>query len=202
MTVIRLSEAEKVSSETGSALLMVGSFAPVHAGHFDAMYAAEQALTGEGEGVVSSVFAPNSDSYVSFKVNDTCGRYSFERRVAEFLKMRSPLDSPTYVDDITGQSPPERSISEEVIDTVSRTLGIQACKAVLVVGSDQVSSMRSHIENNRVVCVLRPGSLEEVDIQRKERWFRRAIDDGRCILTVRKNMATDICSTDIREQSE
>jgi len=182
-----------------SALVMVGSFAPIHAGHIDAMQSAESAFLKQyNERLIAKVFAPNSDSYVSIKLNDKNGEWNFDKRVSEFDKLDSEFDITAYVDDITGKNPPEKSISDEVIATVSRKIGIAASKVVLVVGSDQLASMKPHIQNNRAVCVLRPGSLDVLLKYKDQEWFERAFYDGRYIITTRTDMIKDISSTAIR----
>lgn len=181
---------------------MVGSFAPVHTGHIDAMQSAERALLHLEEDLAATIFAPNSDSYVSVKLDDVEKKWNFEKRVAEFASLESDLVAPSYVDDITGCFPPKRSISEEVIETVAQRTGILAANAVLVVGSDQIGSMEPHIESNRAICVLRPGSLEALLQYEDKKWFRNAVYDGRFIVTARTDMATDISSTAIRALSK
>lgn len=198
MSILRLSTTEKSEPNQGAALVMVGSFAPVHEGHFDAIMSAERTMIAKGEDVSALVFAPNSDSYVSTKLNDTNGDWNFQRRVSEFMKFDFQFRASAFVDDITGRTPPEKSISEEVIDTVERQLGIQASKSVLVVGSDQVASMRSHLETNRAICVIRPGNISKVLDHSNENWFTEAVSQGRYILTERQNRVTDINSTEIR----
>lgn len=198
MSILRLSTTEKLEPGQGTALIMVGSFAPVHEGHFDAMMSAERTMIAKGEDISTLVFAPNSDSYVSTKLNDTDGSWNFQRRISEFMKFDFQFRASAYVDDMTGMTPPEKSISEEVIDTVERQLGIQASKAVLVVGSDQVASMRPHLETNRAICVIRPGHINKVLYHSNEDWFKEAVNQGRYILTERQNRVKDINSTEIR----
>lgn len=193
--MLRLSEAEpKMDDNDGSTLLMVGSFAPVHAGHIDAMASAERALLRNGEQVKSAVFTPNSDSYVLKKVDDDGSHWSFDRRVAEFSRIAYTLNTLAYVDDITGVHSPERSITKEAIDTIIRNLGAKACKIAIVVGSDQIASMEPYIESNNVVCVKRPGSPMPV----MQPWLRRAIESGQCTITDRELRERDINSTSIR----
>ena len=177
---------------------MVGSFAPVHEGHFDAMFSAERAMHERGEDVSSVVFAPNSDSYVSIKLNDKNGRWSFAQRVLEFSRHDPQFLASGYVDDITGVKPPEKSISEAVVENVQRRLGVEACKIVLVVGSDQVASMRPHLDTNRAICIIRPGSESQVSKHFEENWFAEAVANNQYMLSRRQNTDFDISSTDIR----
>lgn len=140
-SIERLSDSNKYHSSNASGLIIVGSYAPVHDGHFDAMRSAERRLLKDGDDIAGNIFAPNSDSYVLKKLNDKDGVWNFNRRISEFVSRRSGTESVSYVDDITGSKPPEKSISESVIDTVSSRLGIKACSLVLVVGMDQIRSM-------------------------------------------------------------
>lgn len=201
MPIHRLSENDAAISNQGNVLMMVGSFAPVHIGHIDAMESAEKALYIGGECVSSSVFVPNSDSYVSVKLNDTAGTWNFSRRVNEFGVYEPRMRSPSFVDDITGLTPPERSISEEAISTAVLKLGIEACRVMLVVGSDQVDSMRPHLDSNRAICIVRPGSENEIRDRLEEKWFRDAVGDRRYMLARRRIASRDISSTQIRLSS-
>lgn len=198
----KLSTASNYRNSDASGLIMVGSYAPVHEGHFDAMRSAERRLIVQDGDIAGNVFAPNSDSYVLKKLNDTKGVWNFSRRVNEFTSRESGTLSRSYVDNITGLTPPELSISEEVIDTVSHTLGIKACNLVLVVGTDQVASMQSHLEYNRAICVMRPGSESVLQSVVTEDWFREATSSDRLLLTSRENVKVDISSTQIRKQLE
>lgn len=198
----KLSEATRLVDNEGVGLVMVGSFAPVHEGHLDAMQSAEEALLLSGENVLASTFTPNSDSYVSIKLNDLNGTWNFDRRVEEFSRLKPTTQRSAYIDDITGRTPPERSISEHAIENISNRLGIEACRLVLVVGADQIGSMRPHLESNRAICVLRPGWEPVVNRHSSESWFLDAVESGRYIFTDRKNNTTDIQSTLIRMELE
>lgn len=198
MSIERLSYSCGLEETGGSTLVMVGSFAPVHYGHLDVMKSAERAVNNHVGRVNAAVFAPNSDSYVSIKLNDTLGEWSFDRRIAEFGAIRSTLDAPMFVDDISGLTPPEKSISEEVIKTVSQRLGVLACQAILVVGSDQIASMRPHLETNRAVCVVRPNYEEHVQEAMRESWLQEAVSKGRYIFTSQEDPDLVISSTAIR----
>jgi nicotinic acid mononucleotide adenylyltransferase len=199
MKISRLSEAERLPSDDGSTLVIVGSFAPVHLAHLDRIMAAERALIRNNEKVNAAVFAPNSDSYVvRQKLRDEPGDWSFDRRVREFGKMDISTTAPSFVDDITGQKPPERSISEEVIDTVADHLGIQACRAVLVTGSDQISSMEPFVEEGRAICIMRAGYDENVENAMQQKWLRDAVNRGSYIIAPPMNPDLDISSTAIR----
>lgn len=200
MSILRLSDIEKPTIGKGVALVMVGSFAPIHRGHFDAMLAAKKAIEDMNEDVSVVAMAPNSDSYVSIKLQDKTGEWNFERRISEFEKIDSQLMIPTFVDDISGLKPPEKTITEEVVKNVQTELGIKACNIVLVVGSDQVESMKPHLQSNRAVCVIRPGSTDQIKCLDDQVWFVDAVASGRYIITNRKNPYLDIASASIRNQ--
>jgi nicotinic acid mononucleotide adenylyltransferase len=181
---------------------MVGSYAPVHSGHFDTMRSAERRLLTTGDDIAGNVFAPNSDSYVLKKLDDEDGVWNFDRRISEFVSRSSGTEGVSYVDNITGSKPPEKSISESVIDTVSSRLGIRACSLVLVVGMDQIRSMEPHLDSNRAICVLRPGYESQLQEVAQDDWFVDAIDTKRLLLTSRENTEIDISSTIIRKKLE
>lgn len=201
MPIHRLSQIVAPIETRGNVLMMVGSFAPAHDGHIDAMESAEKALLKTDETVAANVFVPNSDSYVSIKLDDSEGKWNFSRRVNEFALFEPDTRSPSFVDDLTGLTPPERSISEEAISTASLRLGIEVCRVMLVVGSDQVDSMKPHLDDNRAICIVRPGSEKEISERFNEKWFRDAVGDGRYILARRRILDHDISSTQIRASS-
>lgn len=201
-SIERLSGSSKYRNSSASGLVMVGSYAPVHNGHFDAMRSAERRLLTTGDDIAGNIFAPNSDSYVLKKLDDEDGVWNFDRRISEFVSRSSGTESVSYVDDITGSKPPEKSISESVIDTVSDRLGIRACSLVLVVGMDQIRSMEPHLDSNRAICVLRPGYESQLQEVAQDDWFVDAIDIKRLLLTSRENTVIDISSTVIRKKLE
>lgn len=199
MEIQRLSSAKNTPTESNG-LIVVGSFAPVHEGHFDAIRSAERALAIRDESVSANVFVPNSDSYVLGKVNDDKRVWDFPTRVSKFLNKDSGTIAPSYVDDLSGIRPPKESISEAAIETASKALGIQACNFILVVGTDQLASMEPHLETNKAICVLRPGYEETLKQYINEEWFTDAVDSGRYILTERENIEKDIASRTIRQE--
>lgn len=199
LDIRRLSSADKISSPSSVGLIVVGSFAPVHEGHFDAMRSAERALQARDWEVSANVFSPNSDSYVRQKLQDSEGIWSFGRRVNGFIGSYCGTTSPSFVDDISGSTPPERSISEAAVTSTSRQLGIRACNLMLVVGSDQIASMRSHLQTNRAICILRPGYETVLEEYAQSNWFMEAVEAERYILADREDSEKDISSTEIRK---
>lgn len=194
----RLSNATNINRTDSNALILVGSFAPVHDGHLDNMRSAEKAAIARGYEISASVFTPNSDSYVLQKLNDKKGEWNFNRRISDFLFTESGTNCVSYVDDISGRHSPEKSISETAINNVSLALGIETCKLILVVGSDQVESMKPHVNRNKAICILRPGYEEHLKKCTDNLWFKDAVNSGRLILANRENIKEDISSTAIR----
>ena len=184
-----------------NAVVMVGSFAPIHRGHFDAVRAAVVALQGRGRTVASVVMTPNSKQYLRNKLKDNDGGWTYKRRIQEILRQEPILEIPTFVDDISGRLAKAEQINNYVPETVRQQLGFNACQQYLVVGSDQLPSMESHLDNtdNRAVCVLRPGNLERLQEDLSLPWVNEAIESGRFIVTERDDMITDISSTMIRQ---
>lgn len=198
MNIERLSLASSKAGSEGSTLVMVGSFAPVHYGHIDTMQAATRVVESEIGPVNARVFAPNSDSYVSLKLNDTTGLWGFERRVAEFETIEVSTTQPFLVDDISGRQSPEESISQKVVETISQYLGTEACRVVLVVGSDQIRSMEPHLETNVAVCVVRPTYDDIVKPVLEEPWLVEAVNSRRYLITRQEDPDLTVSSTAVR----
>ena len=137
MSVFRLSEVSAPELNEGAILIMVGSFAPPHVGHIAAMTAAYSALEALGQKIAGMVYVPNTDSYVSVKVEDTRGIWRFSRRVNLLLEVLAESPVPTFVDDISGSSGPIRSsITEEAMGVAADKLYINSNRLIIVVGSD------------------------------------------------------------------
>ena len=203
MTFHKLSNAAQPTASEGLTLLMVGSYAPVHMGHFSSLLAAKDVVEAQNETISNIVLTPNSDSYViDVKLKGGTGRWSFAQRVLQFTNQESPFTSPAFVDDISGARPPELTITETSVRNIELRLGVEACKVILVVGSDQVASMKQHINDNRAICVKRPGVIDPIDSLYEEQWFSEAVDTGRYIITEREHSGGDISSTDIRNELE
>lgn len=198
----RISESLSTGEREGNALVIVGSFAPIHDGHFDAVQAASTALLERGDTVDSLVLTPNSEEYVRNKISANRDAWSYERRIKGILSRDPHPATPTYVDDVSGPMAELRQINDYVPHTVRRHLGFTASQTVLVVGSDQLLSMQSHLENedNRAVCVLRPGSMSQLGDHLGIPWVAKAVEAERFIITERADMENDISSTVIRNQ--
>ncbi len=195
-----LSETLMTDSRKGNAIVMVGSFAPIHDGHFDAVHSASAALINRGHSVESLVLAPNSSEYLQNKLAEESDEWPYERRV-EYILGRDPHPTiPTYVDDISARLAHEKQINNFIPKTIQRRLGFDALQLYLVVGSDQLLSMEAHLseEEGKAVCVLRPGSMDEVQERLKISWISDATASERLIITERGNMEQDVSSTAIR----
>lgn len=94
---------------------MVGSYAPVHNGYFDAMRSAERCLLTTGYDIAGNIFAPNSDSYVLKKIDDEDGVWNFDRRISEFVSRSSGTESVSYVDDVTGSKPRRNQLASPLL---------------------------------------------------------------------------------------
>lgn len=198
-----LSEANASWFGEGVFLLMVGSYAPAHAGHVAAMKAARIALTERGQKVAGMIYVPNTDSYVSFKIQDTTGAWNFARRVAVLREMAANEQTPVIVDDISGSRPIGRlSITRTAMASAARRLGISEDRLVVVVGSDQAASMKPYLATNQAICVVRPGAVALVLNLFQEEWFYRAVASGRYLFTERDNPYEDISSTAMRQAAQ
>lgn len=201
MSIVRLSNGREESmDQDGLVLAMVGSFAPVHEGHFDAILSAKRAIESLGEHVSALIMSPNSDDYVLKKINDQVGEWNFEHRIQRFIDLKKDLPTPFFVDDISGKEKLECTITESVIKNIKNKLGIVACNVVLTVGSDQIKSMRPYLKNNRAVCVLRPDNYRIIEDVRHEEWFEEMTSRDQLIITDRENTQEDISSTNIRKK--
>lgn len=198
----RISTLETVPSSEGSALVVVGSFAPVHDGHFDAVRAAVGAMAERGMAVNSVVMTPNSNEYVWRKLQHEADAWPYERRVQAILARRMPVKGVSaYVDDISGRHVGLDEINDVVPRTLHRHLGLAAERLFFVTGSDQIVTMRAHLARaaSRAICVLRPDDgLSAAFAELSEPWAQQAIEEGRYIVTERDNMETDISSTAVR----
>ena len=195
-----LSDTYSEEDRHGSAVVMVGSFAPIHDGHFDAVQAASVALEARGVAVESLILTPNSAEYLEKKLPEDHTEWPYQRRIQAILDRDAHTFIPTYVDDVSGYLSRNEEINDYVPLTIRRHLGFKACQLYLVVGSDQLLSMESHLSDgvNRAVCVLRPGSLEQVQERLEIPWVAEAVEAERFIITERRDMENDISSTAIR----
>lgn len=207
MRIHRLSTVNPEATSKGSAIVMVGSFAPVHSGHFDAIRSASRAIIERSIGVGSIILSPNSDEYLTRKLASKSESLSWQyhRRIEEIVAREAPVEGVhTFVDDITGGYVGLEEINLEVPRTIHHHLGITAERLYFVTGSDQLPSMQAHLTDseNRAVCVLRPGHLNDMQDKLSQSWIAQAIAEGRYIITERDDMVNDVSSTDIRHSRE
>ncbi len=195
-----LSETESFYEREGNAVVMVGSFAPIHDGHFDAIHSASAALINRGHLVESLILTPNSSEYLENKLAEESSKWQYEHRV-KLIQDKNPHPTiPTYVDDISGYLAQEKQINNFVPETIKRRLGFDALQLYFVVGSDQLLSMKSHLseKGGNAICVLRPGNMDEIKEHLGISWVSDATTSGRLIVTERSNMEEDVSSTKIR----
>lgn len=187
----------------GSAVVMVGSFAPIHRGHFDAIHAASSALLQRGVAVESLILAPNSAEYVKAKLPRHHTQWTYERRVKAILDQGAHPDIPTFVDNVSGHAAKAEQINDHVPVTVRRHLGFRASQLYLVVGSDQLLTMETHLQDkaNKAICVLRPDNLDKIDEHLELPWVAAAVATDRFLITERPDMQNDISSTAVRESA-
>lgn len=185
----------------GSAVVMVGSFAPIHKGHFDALHAASTSLLDRGINIESLILTPSSAEYVEAKLPDYHKQWTYERRIRRILDQDPHPYISTYVDDVSGYSAKKEQINGHVPVTLRRHLGYSANQLHFVVGSDQLLTMETHLENeaNRAVCVLRPNNLDAINENLKLPWVAAAIASDRFLITERADMENDISSTAVRK---
>lgn len=199
----RVSKTTLASPVEDCAVVMVGSFAPVHTGHLDAVDAAYTALCEQGKDIGALIFVPNSEEYISEKFAGTNYGWSYEKRINKIVEQTNRLPVPAYVDDISGSIARQEQINRHVPTTLKRRLGFSAHQLYFVVGSDQLVSMKSHLSDtaNNAICVLRPGSIDGVSEQIQDDWAQQAMSENRLIITERADMVNDISSTEIRHLS-
>jgi nicotinic acid mononucleotide adenylyltransferase len=165
---------------------MVGSYAPPHSGHLSAMSAASEALSRIGESVVCHCYVPNRDQYVLQKVHDPEGEtWNAGNRISRLMDLLAGNDLRSRIDDISISDRSQRAITDVAINTICGALGIDQSRVVIVVGSDQVTSVRPHLLRSRAVCVLRPGHLNSLTAAFSKKWFRQAVSDGTYLITER-----------------
>lgn len=197
----RLSETHLPEERDGNAVVMIGSFAPIHSGHFDAAFSACAALEENEVPVESLVFTPNSAEYVRRKLPGEHKTWTYEHRIQRILDEIPHPRVPTYVDDVSGSPEHQELIlNSRVPITIRRHLGFRANQLYLLVGSDQLLSVRLHLENttNKAVCVLRPGCMDEVDENLTIPWISDAVESKRLIVTEHGDMINAISSSAIR----
>ncbi len=197
----RLSETHTPQTREGTAVVMIGSFAPIHSGHFDAAFSACAALEEREIPVESLVFTPNSAKYVQRKLPDEHEVWTYEHRIQRIVDEAPHPRIATYVDDVSGTADrKELILNGRVPVTIRRHLGFRANQLYLVVGSDQLLSVEAHLKDeiNKAVCVLRPGSLDEIDENLRMPWVADAVETNRIVVTRHQDMVNAISSSAIR----
>jgi len=193
--VKRLSESNSIATD-GYVLFMLGSFAPFHDGHIDAIVSAENALQNMGYSLSAVVISPHGDKYVSDKIGDN--HWTVNRRMDRIISSGISCSSPMIVDDLSFNTKATHNITQVAVDNISENLNISSDKIIIAVGSDNIQTLAPNIKDNKVVCVIRPGFDNVIDVIGSCSSFR----DNICnlIITTRENDKFDINSTNIRSE--
>lgn len=203
MTVECLSQAANFPVDgNGVVLVYTGTFAPIHAGHVDAMKAAASTLHDRDKEVDAAIFVPKHDLSLKAKLGGVAHQWSFENRVSTIVTCVPTLESmpPLYVDDITGRDTYHDTVGSEALRTMTQ-LGVAAARAVMVVGSDRIDTAKTLLPSNTVICVRRPRYMNEIEQgAAKHPWLREAIASGAYIITDPEDATIVTSSSQIRAQ--
>ena len=115
--------------------MIVGSFAPFHTGHVDAINFAYDFMTYTGKKVGICLCVPNSDKYVLSKVNDQ--RWSLHLRIESIINILQKLECKMnyVIDDITGEYFCGNSVTDRAIANLRLFIGeIQKDNISIVIG--------------------------------------------------------------------
>lgn len=202
MPIPRLSTLSPYSLREGNAVGLVGSLAPIHSGHIDALQSAGRAVANHDGSVEALVLIPNSSEYVQRKLGKVAARWwSFLERVDMISNLDTYFDIPVFVDDISGADIGLEQINDVAPITIEERLGLEGRNTYLVVGSDQLPSMEDYLSDmeRKAVCVIRPGHHDEIQDSMNQKWAKQAIAERRLLVTLRSNMENDISSTEVRK---
>lgn len=190
--MLKVSQIKEFSIQ-GYILFMLGSYAPFHEGHNDAITSAERAFVAAGYTLGGVVIAPHSDLYVSYKIHNST--WNINRRITSIVNANINCVSPLYLDDISCYQPAKDNVTQIVINTLKK-LGITTHRIAIVVGADNLASMAPHIATHKVICVRRPGYDTSLSIlQMNENFIKNA---SNLIIADRQKVKKDISSTTIR----
>lgn len=183
----------------------VGSYAPVHQGHVDMVTAGVNAFLNRGYDVSCAVFSPNRDKHVSTKYQTEYPELdmSFNTRIKlmqEFLPGILPNNVRVVIDDVSGQNESKPLAFTQTITSALQQTGLKAKNIGIILGSDNVRSLESHVSRHNTVCVTRPGYNEQLYAILHRKWVTKALIEGQLIITDRPEGAVTISSTEIRKQ--
>jgi nicotinic acid mononucleotide adenylyltransferase len=111
------------AAPAGAVLVLVGSFAPPHRSHVAVADAAIRRLVTQGEPVRALLVVPNRDSYVQVKIGDRYGRLSLQNRVAMLGHLFSASDYPVIIDDVSGTTGDDSTITDASVHSLQSQLG-------------------------------------------------------------------------------
>ena len=187
----------------GIIAVTVGSFAPVHQGHVDMLRAGVDALLDRGFDVRCIVIAPNRDRYVQTKFNaeELPINLDIDARIEmayEFLPARLPNGVRIVIDDISGRDTTSPRAFTQLVTGTLEDQGLKTRNISIILGSDNVQSLESHVERHNTVCVTRVGFNDKLYSILHRRWVSKALAEGRLIITDRSANASMISSTEVR----
>ena len=190
--MLRISRIKNLPPD-GYVLFMLGSYAPFHEGHDDAITSAERAFLDAGYKIAGIVIVPHSDLYVGNKIHET--EWNIDRRIDSILDSKISCKSPLYLDDISHRHPALKKVNQIVLGTMKRT-GIDPSRIVIVVGADNLKSMAPYISSHKVICLRRPGYETSLSILKANESFSRNLPN--LIIANRQRASDDISSSLIR----
>lgn len=192
--MLRISQIKELPRD-GYLLFMLGSYAPFHEGHNDAITSAERAFIEAGHTLAGVIIAPHSDLYVSTKIHNS--NWDINRRISEITKATIDCSSPVYLDDISCYQPVKKNGTRIVINTLKK-LELDKRRIAIAVGADNLASMAPYIGSYKIVCVRRPGYDTSLSIlQMNENFINNT---SNLIIADRKEAKKDINSTTIRAE--
>lgn len=175
---------------------MLGSYAPFHEGHRDAIVSAEAALLESGYEIDSVVIVPHSDDYVQNKIQDTS--WNIDRRILSIANATIVCRSTIFIDDISCRKPIGKDPTAAVIETLINNIGVESSNIIIAVGADNIMSMIPYIKSHKVACVQRPGYRRALSRLIENENF---VDNKQnLIIAERRYNSADISSTIIRKK--
>ena len=162
----RLPETEDPSQEL-AVVVTTGAFCPIHDGHIQMMETAKKELEARGMLVLGGYFCPDHDQYVSAKLRGE-GQRSLDAAHRLDLCERAVSESEWLMVDRWATMYSGRATNyTRILDRISLMLAWnvrtkQRIKVVYAFGGDNAIFALSFVHRGPCVCVLRPGSLDNV----------------------------------------
>jgi len=211
-SILRLSEltddAPSSSSFEGKILVLIGSYAPVHQGHVELLNNAANWYIEQGITVKAAVLAPNSESYVTRKLSNS--GYHLElgsitnriQTISEFVPDTLPdSDVITVVDDLSCiEVDGHGFINTITVKNIAKRFGCKRSDVVMIVGADQLGSMKGYLKHNDCLVVSRPGQNDQMFELIRVPWVQRALRMFKLTIIDRPESCVSMSSTEIRKQ--